>query len=571
MTANSDVYAVVDKSKKRKNRSPAEKELAEETISPVYDLATTDMDYKPAPEKSEGLHAEYSRINFIPEKTKLQQEVELENTNPGSKEETKNVDIQALKKASVYKSLACIFPTIIAAIAILICIISIAYFSVEISELKTQNTSMQQSPVGQPAELMQADILSQLNSSIDKIYSLLGNQTNQLNSLVDTIYSLLDNRINQLNSSVDMIYSLLDNRINQLNSSVDMIYSLLDNRINQLNWSIDHLHQQIKSVSENNTLELDNTDSALQSYIIRQNEANSALANQLNSTEMMYRRLSQNISLLEYRAEELSGIVADLLASSCAALLPTTLSGYYWVSASNGSAVRVYCDMTRSCGGVTGGWVRVGYLDMTDSSHQCPSGFTENNDSNIRTCRRTDTSAGCGSVMMDVPYQYSRVCGRVRAYQVGTTNAFQGRSSPNIDSNYVDGVSLTRGSPRQHIWTFVSGLQKGSGENHPSVCPCNDAGAPLPPAFVGNDYFCDSGNPRFVQPAPPNPTVFSDDPLWDGHGCVSTNTCCRFNGPPWFHKQLSDLATDDIEMRVCTGQGADNENVYIEMVEIYVQ
>ena len=555
MAANSDVYAVVDKSKKRKNRSPTEKELAEETISPVYDLATTDMDYKPAPEKNEGLYAEYSRINFIPEKTNLQQEVELENTNPGNKASKEEPDEKTLNKTSVYKSLACIFPTIIAAIAILICIISIAYFSAEISELKTRNTSMQQSPVGQPAELMQADILSQLNSSIDKIYSLLDSQTNQLNSSVDTIYSLLDRQINQLNSSVDMIYSLLDNRINQLN------------------WSIDHLHQQIKSVSENNTLELDNTDSALQSYIIRQNEANSALANQLNSTEMMYRRLSQNISLLEYRAEqlsgeilELSGVFSELLASSCAALLPTTPSGYYWVSDSNGSAVRVYCDMTRSCGGVTGGWVRVGYLDMTNSSHQCPSGFMEHSDSNIRTCRRTDTSAGCGSVMMDVPYQYSRVCGRIRAYQVGTTNAFRLLS---IDSNYVDGVSLTRGSSRQHIWTFVSGLQESRG-HFSSACPCNDDRAPRPPVFVGNDYFCDSGNPLFRH-SDSRTTVYSDDPLWDGHGCVSTSTCCSFNNPPWFHKPLSDLTTDGIEMRVCMDQDADDENVFIEMVEIYVQ
>ena len=69
MAANSDVYAVVDKSKKRKNHSPAEKELTGEPVSPIYDLATTDMDYTPDPEKNEGLCAEYSRINFIPEKT----------------------------------------------------------------------------------------------------------------------------------------------------------------------------------------------------------------------------------------------------------------------------------------------------------------------------------------------------------------------------------------------------------------------------------------------------------------------------------------------------------------------
>ena len=84
--------------------------------------------------------------------------------------------------------------------------------------------------------------------------------------------------------------------------------------------------------------------------------------------------------------------------------------------------------------------MRVGYLDMTNSSHQCPSGFTEHNDSNIHTCGRIDTSAGCGSLMMDVPYHFSRVCGRVRAYQVGSTNAFQGRPSPSIyliQTNYI--------------------------------------------------------------------------------------------------------------------------------------
>ena len=513
MAANSDVYAVVDKSKKRRNYSPAEKELAEEPVSPIYDMATTDMDYKPAPEKNEGLCAEYSRINFIPEKTNLQQEVELENPNPGnkaSKEEANNVDVQTLKKASVYKSLACIFPTIIAAIAILICTISIAYFSAEISELKTRNTSIQQSPVGQPADLevMQADILLQLNSSIDTIYSLLDNQTSQLNK------------------------------------------------------SIGHLHQQIMSVIEN---KLGNINSALDIQ-------NSALADNLNGTEMIYQSLLQNVSVLEYRVEQLfGGIFAELPASSCAALLSTTPSGYYWVSASNGSAVRVYCDMTRSCGGVTGGWARVGYLNMTDSSHhaQCPSGFTEHSDSNIRTCRRMDASSGCGSVMMDVPYQYSRVCGRVRAYQVNTTNAFHGRSSPSIDSAYVDGVSLTHGSPKQHIWTFASGLQKDNGDHHASLCPCRGGTTP-PPAFVGDDYFCDSGNPLHMR-APPHSTIYSDDPLWDGDGCEPTNTCCSFNNPPWFHKQLSDLTTDDIEMRVCTDEGADNENVDIEIVEIYVQ
>jgi hypothetical protein len=81
--------------------------------------------------------------------------------------------------------------------------------------------------------------------------------------------------------------------------------------------------------------------------------------------------------------------------SSCAALndLPwSSPSGYYWVRASNGSALRVYCDMTRLCGGVTGGWMRLAELNMTNSSRQCPSGFRQRTDINRRTCVSNITS-----------------------------------------------------------------------------------------------------------------------------------------------------------------------------------
>ena len=60
----------------------------------------------------------------------------------------------------------------------------------------------------------------------------------------------------------------------------------------------------------------------------------------------------------------LIGRLSTFSVLSCAALPPFSPSGYYWVRASNGSTVRVYCDMTRSCGGVTGGWMRVAELDI---------------------------------------------------------------------------------------------------------------------------------------------------------------------------------------------------------------
>ena len=154
------------------------------------------------------------------------------------------------------------------------------------------------------------------------------------------------------------------------------------------------------------------------------------------------------------------------------------------------------------------------------------------------------------------------MCGRITAYQVGTTNAFGGKSDPTIDSNYVDGVSLTHGSStRQHIWTFAAALDRTVTINSPgSYCPCqNTTLASIAPSFVREDYFCDAGNEEFVT----GETGLQTDPLWDGTDCL----CC--DNPPWFYQQLPQPTTYDIEMRVCRDEG--NENIAIEVVNIYVQ
>ena len=62
-------------------------------------------------------------------------------------------------------------------------------------------------------------------------------------------------------------------------------------------------------------------------------------------------------------------------AASCAALLDfssSSPSGCYWVRSSNGSAVHLYCDKTRSSGSITGGWTRVGSINITENDTQCP-------------------------------------------------------------------------------------------------------------------------------------------------------------------------------------------------------
>ena len=52
------------------------------------------------------------------------------------------------------------------------------------------------------------------------------------------------------------------------------------------------------------------------------------------------------------------------------------ISGYYTIRAPNGSLISVYCDMEGSnCDG-KGGWMRVGYLNMSEPSATCPPGLT---------------------------------------------------------------------------------------------------------------------------------------------------------------------------------------------------
>ena len=67
-------------------------------------------------------------------------------------------------------------------------------------------------------------------------------------------------------------------------------------------------------------------------------------------------------------------------------------------------------------------------------------------------------------------------------------------------------------------------------------------------------------------------SFYPDDPLWDGAGCGNTSTCCQFNNPLWFCKQLLELSTDDFELRICAeGRPLINEDVPIEIVEIFVR
>ena len=224
---------------------------------------------------------------------------------------------------------------------------------------------------------------------------------------------------------------------------------------------------------------------------------------------------------------------------------------------------------TYTCNGMPG-WRRVAFINMTDTSYNCPTGLSLTSYSK-RTCGRSHTNSGCSSTTFSVGgLSYSHVCGRIRGYQFGANGAFY-HYTQGIDSYYVSGVSLTHGGAgmRQHIWTFAAGLTEMSGSfpRPNEQCPCDTVSYDHVPAFIGNEYFCESGlhsawNNQYI--------LYPDDILWDGQDCTSTSTCCQFNNPPWFTKNLTNTTTDDIELRLCTDSLLRYDDVPIELIELYV-
>ena len=262
----------------------------------------------------------------------------------------------------------------------------------------------------------------------------------------------------------------------------------------------------------------------------------------------------------------------DSPASSCKEIDPSSPSGFYWIKAGNESSIRVYCDMTRTCGGITGGWMQVANIDMTDSSHTCPQGL-KTLTSQKRLCGINIIREGCSPVTFATNgAEYTHICGKIIGYQKGDTCAFilyNQHMNRTIDDTYVTGVSLTHGrSPRKHIWTLAAAVDEST-RYRSHNCPCTNSGTQSIPPWVGQDYFCDTAVEDWARQRSNN--LYPDDPLWDGRGCGATSTCCSFNNPPWFSKQLPSPTTDDIEMRLCVRYSSRSLDVPVEMVELYVQ
>ncbi len=247
------------------------------------------------------------------------------------------------------------------------------------------------------------------------------------------------------------------------------------------------------------------------------------------------------------------GATPALPADSCESVheeSPSFPTGFYWVRTVNGSATRIYCDMQRECGGIIGGWARVAYLNITDPNARCPPGLEGRTYlGDKRTCVLPETmQSSCVSVFYNtMGIEFSRVCGRILGYQYRSPDAFfkfNTMTPITIDSNYVDGISLTRGTPREHIWTFAGG-------------DCPQSCIHFRPDFVPiNQFFCDGLKY-------PNCTDFCNVQLWNGKQCDPNSK--------WFYNQLPQVKGDLVELRLCQDEGAFSEQTPLVEIELYVQ
>ena len=218
---------------------------------------------------------------------------------------------------------------------------------------------------------------------------------------------------------------------------------------------------------------------------------------------------------------------------------------------------------------------RIAYIN-TNLTDECPPKMRLeiNNSTGQKACGvNVNSVRGCPVVLrFTVNQNYSNICGRIRGYQFGAVQAFKySKTSPR--QSYADGFQILQiESPTsfRHIWTYAIGISENETlYGSPEICPrdrSNTTDRSYVPSFVGEHFYCETGNTGSIIPY----RLFWNDPLWDGAGCISaTSHSCETYG--WFHRQL-DPSNNDLIIRICpNGYNRNVENVFLDMLEIWIK
>ena len=196
-----------------------------------------------------------------------------------------------------------------------------------------------------------------------------------------------------------------------------------------------------------------------------------------------------------------------------------------------------------------GDWREVARLDMTDPDEECPSPWTKRTITFLSLCGSSST------VVIPVDFSYTRVCGWMTGYADGDARAFTpgtGGDTVSLESNYVDGVDITysQAGELSLVWVFAADNIIGA-----PTCPCDNSNAvqaPPPPAFVGNNYFCDKQSNLL---------------LWDGQRFKG---CCTFNCPLWFNTTLASTISEDLRITIMADFSDDDPLILVHQYLIFV-
>ena len=128
--------------------------------------------------------------------------------------------------------------------------------------------------------------------------------------------------------------------------------------------------------------------------------------------------------------------------------------------------------------------------------------------------------------------------------------------------NYIDGVSITYGSPRKHIWTYGIGI---SDLDNATNCPCTKIPGTLPASFVHDNYYCESGSLLRAE------GIFTDEPVWNGESCSNDNSCCSDPNMPWLYCLFPLTTSEHKEIRIFRDEAASNEDILVKELQLYMQ
>ena len=468
---------------------------------------------------------------------------------------------------------------------------SVSELSVRLQEHKQQTSA--------ELELFLNSTKSSVASHSRQISTELADHTHSMNDALEVVNKNLSQHkkhvanklthfqtflVNHMNIQLQELGTRLSERQQQataeVNGTITAHSHQLHNKLKHVQRTIHNLQTVTESSLENQTRHLDANIAAVGRDILQHKELFTgeiaALQISLNSTHSSLETACSKLDSLTANTAQLSSQyqhISNISSAQC-----SNIEQYLHLRQKNfkQQLKKIQADVSfireeHSCGG--NGWRRVVYLDMTNPNATCPSGWKLTGYSQ-RTCGRNSTAQKiCNSATFPVSGgKYSRVCGRIRAYQWGATVGFfsyHKRFATTIDGPYVCGVSVTHGTPRHHIWTFAAG---GSEANRKKtwVCPCGTGANNTidVPSFVGEDYFCESGvNERWN--GRKHYTLHSNDTLWDGEDCPISKKCCSYHNPPYFYRQLPTSTTDDIEARICLL--LHTSDVAVELMELYVQ